>query len=165
MVYVPIVEAVANLLQAVGIRTKLRGLERASFQKSDQEKKLKLARVGSPAAGNAATRIEAFVVSTGTRRLDTEVVDLMDEPFRCIAGDKWITWRLTPTHFRLTKRRMQDADARALQIRILSGAAGHLCSALEALAHGDCDWYTRDLLEMLSAIDGQIAGLREIDSL
>jgi peptide/nickel transport system substrate-binding protein len=67
MVYVPIVEAVVNYLQAVGIRTKLRGLERASFQKSDQEKKLKLARVGSSAAGNAATRIEAFVVSTGSR--------------------------------------------------------------------------------------------------
>ena len=41
------------------MRTKLRGLERASFQKSDQKKKLKLARVGSSAAGNAATRIEA----------------------------------------------------------------------------------------------------------
>jgi hypothetical protein len=67
MVYVPTVEAVVNFLQAVGIRTKLRGLERASFQKSDQEKKLKLARVGSPAACNAATRIEAFVVSTGSR--------------------------------------------------------------------------------------------------
>jgi peptide/nickel transport system substrate-binding protein len=67
MVYVPTVEAVVNFLQAVGIRTKLRGLERASFQKSDQEKKLKLARVGSSAAGNAATRIEAFVVSTGSR--------------------------------------------------------------------------------------------------
>ena len=67
MVYVPIVEAVVNFLQAVGIRTKLRGLERASFQKSDQEKKLKLARVGSSAAGNAATRIEAFVISTGSR--------------------------------------------------------------------------------------------------
>jgi peptide/nickel transport system substrate-binding protein len=67
MVYVPIVEVVVNFFQAVGIRTKLRGLERASFQKSDQEKKLRLARVGSSAAGNAATRIEAFVVSTGSR--------------------------------------------------------------------------------------------------
>ena len=57
--YVPIVEAVVNFLQAAGIRTKLRGLERASFQKSDQEKKLKLARVGRSAAGNAATRTEA----------------------------------------------------------------------------------------------------------
>ena len=68
MVYVPITEAAANFLQAVGIRAKLRGLERASFQKSDLEKKLRpLARVGSAAAGNAATRIEAFVVSTGSR--------------------------------------------------------------------------------------------------
>src|SRR2546428_3075741 len=68
MVYVPITEAVANFLQAVGIRAKLRGLERAGFQKSDQEKKLKpLARVGSAASGNAATRIEAFVLSTGAR--------------------------------------------------------------------------------------------------
>ncbi len=68
MVYVPITEAVANFLQAVGIRAKLRGLERASFQKSDQEKRLKpLARVGSAASGNAATRIEAFVLSSGAR--------------------------------------------------------------------------------------------------
>jgi len=68
IVYVPITEAAANFLQAVGIRAKLRGLERASFQKSDLEKKLRpLARVGSAAAGNAATRIEAFVVSTGSR--------------------------------------------------------------------------------------------------
>jgi peptide/nickel transport system substrate-binding protein len=68
MVYVPITEAAANFLNAVGIRAKVQGLERASFQKSDQEKKLRpLARVGSAAAGNAATRIEAFVVSTGSR--------------------------------------------------------------------------------------------------
>jgi peptide/nickel transport system substrate-binding protein len=68
MVYVPITEAAANFLHAVGIRAKVRGLERASFQKSDQEKKLRpLARVGSAAAGNAATRIEAFVLSSGSR--------------------------------------------------------------------------------------------------
>ena len=58
---------------------------------------------------------------------------------------------------------MQDADARIHEIRALSGAAGHLCSALEALARSDCDWYTTDLLEMLSAIDGQIAVLETID--
>ena len=68
MVYVPTAEAVANFLQAVGIRAKLRGLERAGFQKSDLERKLKpLARVGSAASGNAATRIEAFVLSNGNR--------------------------------------------------------------------------------------------------
>ena len=65
-VYVP--EAIANDLQAVSIRVKLRPLERAAFYKADQEKKLKnLVRVGSAAAGNAATRIEAFVITDGIR--------------------------------------------------------------------------------------------------
>ena len=59
---------------------------------------------------------------------------------------------------------MLETDARAHQIRVLSGVAGHLCSALEALARGDCDWDTTDLLERLSAIDGQIAALRELDA-
>ena len=58
---------------------------------------------------------------------------------------------------------MTEAAARAHQIRVLSGVAGHLCSALEALSRSHCDWYTTDLLEMLSAIDGQIAVLRELD--
>ena len=41
-------------------------LERAGFYKADQEKQFKhLVRVGSAAAGNAATRIEAFVISGG----------------------------------------------------------------------------------------------------
>ncbi len=65
-VYVP--EAIANFLQAVGIRVKLRPMERAAFYQADMEKKLKhLVRLGSAAAGNAATRIEAFVLSTGIR--------------------------------------------------------------------------------------------------
>ena len=43
-------------------------MERAGFYKADQEKKFKhLVRVGSAAAGNASTRIEAFVISTGIR--------------------------------------------------------------------------------------------------
>jgi hypothetical protein len=58
---------------------------------------------------------------------------------------------------------MQDAGARADQIRALSGVAGHLCSALEALSQSDCDRYTADLLAMLSAIDRQIAVLKELD--
>jgi peptide/nickel transport system substrate-binding protein len=65
-VYVP--EAVANYLQAVGIRVKLRPLERAAFYQADMEKKLRnLVRTGSAAAGNAATRIEAFVITGGIR--------------------------------------------------------------------------------------------------
>ena len=68
MVYGPTAEAVVNYLQAVGIRARLRALERAAFYKADQEKKFrKLVRVGSAAAGNAATRIEAFVLSGGIR--------------------------------------------------------------------------------------------------
>ncbi len=61
-------EAALNYLQAVGIRAKLRPLERAAFLKSYQEKKLKNLVYGlSGIGGNAATRIEAFTAST--RRL------------------------------------------------------------------------------------------------
>jgi peptide/nickel transport system substrate-binding protein len=60
-------EALLNDLQAVGIRTRLRPLERAGFLKAYQDKKLKNIIYGlSGTAGNAATRIEAFVASTGT---------------------------------------------------------------------------------------------------
>ncbi len=66
LVYAPIAELVGNSLQAVGIRVKLRPMERAAIIKANQEKKLKnLHRQGSAAFGNAATRIEAFVVSEG----------------------------------------------------------------------------------------------------
>src|SRR5262249_13464551 len=65
-VYAPEAEAVINGFQAIGIRTRLQPMERAGFYKADQEKTFKhLVRVGSAAAGNAATRIEAFVISTG----------------------------------------------------------------------------------------------------
>jgi len=68
LTYAPTVEAVINALQPVGIRARLRALERAAYLRADQEKSFKrLARIGSAAAGNAATRIEAFVVSGGIR--------------------------------------------------------------------------------------------------
>ena len=67
-VYAPTAEAVLNDLRAVGIRAKLRPLERAAFYRADQEKSFKnIVRQGSAAAGNAATRIEAFVVTGGIR--------------------------------------------------------------------------------------------------
>jgi peptide/nickel transport system substrate-binding protein len=67
-VFAPEAEAVLNGLQSIGIRSRLRPMERASFYKADQEKQFKyLVRVGSGAAGNAATRIEAFVISGGIR--------------------------------------------------------------------------------------------------
>jgi peptide/nickel transport system substrate-binding protein len=59
-------EAAANYLQAVGIRTRLRPLERAAFFKTYQEKKLKnLAYSISGAFGNAAIRLETFVAAGG----------------------------------------------------------------------------------------------------
>ena len=65
-VYAPIIETVANSLAGVGIRMKVRALERAAFVKAHQEKKLKnLIRQASAAFGNAATRVEAFVQTKG----------------------------------------------------------------------------------------------------
>ncbi len=67
-VYAAEIEAVINNFQAVGIRTKLRPLERAAFYQADLEKSFKkLVRPGSAAGGNAATRLEAFVVTGGSR--------------------------------------------------------------------------------------------------
>ncbi|HEY2996263.1 MAG TPA: ABC transporter substrate-binding protein, partial [Methylomirabilota bacterium] len=67
-VFTPEAEAVINGLQSIGIRARLRPMERASFYKADQDKQFKrLVRVGSGAAGNAATRIEAFVITGGIR--------------------------------------------------------------------------------------------------
>ena len=64
--YASVAEAIGGNLQAVGIRATLRPLERAAFFRSYAEKKLKnLVYGGSGAFGNAATRLEAFVVSGG----------------------------------------------------------------------------------------------------
>jgi peptide/nickel transport system substrate-binding protein len=67
-VYASTVEAVVNSLQTVGIRARVRAVERAAYYKTDQEKGFKhITRTSSATAGNAATRIEAFVISTGIR--------------------------------------------------------------------------------------------------
>jgi len=57
---------------------------------------------------------------------------------------------------------MLDTGRHAHQIRALSGVAGYLCSVLDVLALNGCDWFTTDILEMLAAIDGQIAVLKEL---
>ena len=60
-------EAVANYLGAVGIRTTMRTMERAAFMAAWREKKLHgLILTPSGALGNAATRLEPYVLSTGT---------------------------------------------------------------------------------------------------
>lgn len=65
--YANVGEAVANYLQQVGIRVRLRPLERAAFFKGYADKQFKnLIQGASGAFGNAATRLEAFVVSGGT---------------------------------------------------------------------------------------------------
>src|SRR5262249_34092863 len=59
-------EPVANYLQAVGIKTRLRLMERAAFYKEYSEKKLRgMLHTGSGAPGNAAPRTESY---PGTRR-------------------------------------------------------------------------------------------------
>jgi peptide/nickel transport system substrate-binding protein len=64
--YSNLAEAITNNLQVVGIRTRLRPLERAAFFAAYSEKKLKnIIQGASGAFGNAATRLEAFVVTGG----------------------------------------------------------------------------------------------------
>jgi len=56
-----------NYLNAVGIRVKMRTMERAAFYAAWQEKKLRgLFLTAAGNSGNAATRIEAFVYSKGS---------------------------------------------------------------------------------------------------
>jgi peptide/nickel transport system substrate-binding protein len=65
--YSNLAEAVMNNLQAVGIRARLRPLERAAFFKGYSEKSFKnIIQGASGAFGNAATRLQAFVVKGGT---------------------------------------------------------------------------------------------------
>jgi len=61
-----VAEAVVNYLNAVGIRVKMRPMERAAFYAAWREKKLRglfITAVGN--SGNAASRVEAFIYSKG----------------------------------------------------------------------------------------------------
>jgi len=60
-------EAVVNNLNAVGIRVKMRPVERAAFYAQWQEKKLRgLFMTAMGNAGNAASRVESFIYSKGS---------------------------------------------------------------------------------------------------
>ena len=60
-------EAAANYLAAVGIRAKVRTMERAAWLAAWKEKKLRgLTFCGAGGFGNAVTRLENYFVSTGT---------------------------------------------------------------------------------------------------
>ncbi len=64
--YTALGEAVANYLQAIGIRSRVRTMERAAFLTSWKEKKLHGLLIGATgAAGNAAARLEPFVTRNG----------------------------------------------------------------------------------------------------
>ena len=59
-------EALAAYLGAVGIRTRIRTMERAAYLTAWREKKLKGVLMGlNGSGGNAATRLEAYVTATG----------------------------------------------------------------------------------------------------
>jgi peptide/nickel transport system substrate-binding protein len=65
--YSNVAEALANNFAEIGIKSRLRPLERAAFFKAYAEKTLKnIVYGGSGAFGNAATRMEAFYVKGGT---------------------------------------------------------------------------------------------------
>jgi peptide/nickel transport system substrate-binding protein len=65
--YANLGEAAVNYLKPAGIRVQLRPLERAAFIAQNRDKKLKnIIQTASGAAGNAATRLDAFVAAGGT---------------------------------------------------------------------------------------------------
>jgi peptide/nickel transport system substrate-binding protein len=78
-------EALAGYLQQVGIRTKIRTMERAAMTTAWRERKLKNLIVGiTGAGGNAATRLEAYVARTGvyTSGVMPDVEDLFQRQAR-----------------------------------------------------------------------------------
>ena len=59
-------ETIVGWLQAVGIRTRMRTLERGAFMTSWREKKLHgVVLTVTGVSGNAATRLESFVTKNG----------------------------------------------------------------------------------------------------
>jgi peptide/nickel transport system substrate-binding protein len=64
--YASLAEAVGGYLQAIGIRSRVRAMERASFLTTWREKKLTGLLIGATgAAGNAAARVEPFFTKAG----------------------------------------------------------------------------------------------------
>ena len=83
--YTSLGEAVANYLQTIGIKTRVRTMERAAFLTSWREKKVRGLLIGATgAAGNAAARLEPFVTKTGLYAYGTapDLEDLFDRQAR-----------------------------------------------------------------------------------
>ena len=89
--YFSMAEAIASNLAAVGIRTRLRTMERAAFLTAWREKKLRGIVLGAQGAGgNAATRIEALATRGGMFAYGVlpEVEDLFQRQARELDGKK-----------------------------------------------------------------------------
>jgi peptide/nickel transport system substrate-binding protein len=90
-------EAIGNNLRAVGIRTQVRSLERAAWQLAWREKQLKgLVLTGIGLLGNAASRLETYVLGTGPYAYGS-YPDL-DALFRQQAGERDHTAREALLH-------------------------------------------------------------------
>jgi peptide/nickel transport system substrate-binding protein len=77
--YTSLGEAVGGFLQAIGIRTSVRTMERATFMTTWREKKVRGLLIGATgAAGNAAARLEPFFTKNGIYAYGTrpEIDDL-----------------------------------------------------------------------------------------
>jgi peptide/nickel transport system substrate-binding protein len=77
--YTSLGEAVGGYLQAIGIRTQVRTMERATFLSNWREKKVRGLLIGATgAAGNAAARLEPFFTKSGIYAYGTrpEIDDL-----------------------------------------------------------------------------------------
>jgi peptide/nickel transport system substrate-binding protein len=84
-------EALAGYLGTVGIRTRIRTMERAAFLTAWRDKKLKGVLMGlNGSGGNAATRLEAYVTTTGIYAYGVlpEVEDLFQRQAREIDRTK-----------------------------------------------------------------------------
>ena len=78
-------EAIVGYLQAIGIKSQLKSMERAAFQSAWRDKKLHGLILGVTAAsGNAATRLESYVTKTGIYAYGVlpEVEDLFERQAR-----------------------------------------------------------------------------------
>src|SRR5262245_20932705 len=83
--YTALGEAVANYLQVIGIKSRVRSMERAAFLAAWREKKLHGLLIGATgAAGNAAARLEPFVTKNGLYAYGTapELEDLFQRQAR-----------------------------------------------------------------------------------
>jgi peptide/nickel transport system substrate-binding protein len=79
-------ETIQGWLQAVGIRTRMRSMERGAFMTSWREKKLHgVVLTISGVSGNAATRLESFVTKNGAFAFGS--LPEVDDLFRRQAGE------------------------------------------------------------------------------